>query len=683
MKRLGFISFIILLILLIITGFIVESSLLRFKGDVSTKIILLILFNFTLLALFTLIFFVGKSIIKLYFEKRNRITGYRFKTKLVIIFVAITLIPSTMLFVISSGLVTKYIDKWFAPQIQRPLNEALFLAKNLYDYIREDTIKEAFKISKGAQPSSRYQVSTIESPEGEISEAVKEAFKGKAGTEIISTEKGDVVIALVPIMEDKKVKSLLIVETLVPEELTKRLGSIQSSYEEYITLQTFKFPLKANYFVILGFYTLLIVFMALWIALKVSRGITEPLQSLVQATENVTDGNLDTIVRSNSDDEIGMLVNSFNRMVKNIKDAEISLHNAYLESDRRRLFMEHIVDNINSGVITIDSEEKVTTVNNAACRILNISAENILNKRYDEMLNQIESDELKEFIKGIRIYSFHSKKEQLKISVNGREMVLRIFIVRLEDEVKHPAGIMKKPVGLLVVFDDLTELIQAEKALTWQDVTRRITHEIKNPLTPIKLSAERILKRWENNDENFDRILEKSTNTIIREVNGLQRLVNEFSKLGKMSGIKKVPTDLKTLITDVVELYTNYESIDIEFFSNSSLQEISVDPENFKRVLINIMDNAVQSVDNNGKIDINASEDGLNNNIIIEIADNGKGINKEDKEKLFQPYFSKSESGTGLGLAISQRVITEHKGTITVADNKPRGTVFRIEIPRN
>ncbi|KJR41496.1 signal transduction histidine kinase involved in nitrogen fixation and metabolism regulation [Candidatus Magnetoovum chiemensis] len=492
--------------------------------------------------------------------------------------------------------------------------------------------------------------------------------------EVISRDNIDIVKAIVPYVNKGKIEKVLIVETVVPQEITEAVERIKNAHIEYNNLREFKWPVKANYLILLGFFTILVVFIALWIALSISRNITEPIDSLVQATSKISLGNLDVYVERSLDDEIGMLINSFNKMVKRIKDAEISLHNAYVVSDRRRLVLENIIENINAGVIYLDVNGRVVTINNAACNIINATADDLLNKTYIEIVSKLDSPQLNKFINDINSSSFHSKKEQLKLSINGKNMVIRLFIIQLTDTLKNP-------IGMLIVFDDLTDLIQAEKALVWQDVAKRITHEIKNPLTPIKLSAERLLKRWQSSDDNFGKIIEKSTSTIIREVDGLKRLVDEFSRLGKMPDIELRLSNLRNLITEVVELYSDYDKINFVITYNTKIIESYIDPEYFKRVLINLIDNAIQATEDYGKIDIIVKEDTASNNLVVEICDNGMGIRTEDKEKLFQPYFSMRKNGTGLGLAISHKIITQHKGTITVRDNKPKGTIFSIEIP--
>ncbi|MCG6552952.1 MAG: ATP-binding protein [Candidatus Magnetominusculus sp. LBB02] len=657
-------------------GVTIHETFINPRGDITRRLIFAALFNITFLALLTLFFFVGRNLLKLYYEKKNKIAGYKFKTKLVTIFVSITLLPSAMLFIISSGLVTNYIDKWFTPAISEPIEDAKSLATFTYDMIRNNTFEDAIAISKGARPAPRYKIEKLDKTKEDSSETIKDAFKGKAGIEVVAGDVADRVTAVIPLPRAGHIDEVLLVSTVVPVEITKKVGEIQRAHRNFITLKEFKTPIKGNYLLILGFFTLLVVFLALWIALKISRGITEPIQNLLQATADVSMGNFNIYIKPDAEDEIGMLIKSFNVMITKIKQTELSLQSAYIESDRRRLFMANIIYNINSGVIYLDAKNNVITINDAACRVLEVEAEEVLNRPYTEVIKNVVSAEFEMFIRGINLYDFYSKKEQIKVSIGGKNLVLRVFVIQLKDNTNVP-------VGVLVVFDDLTELILAEKALAWQDVAKRLTHEIKNPLTPIKLSAERLLKRWQRGDAQFGDVIEKSTATIIREVDGLQRLVNEFSKLGTMPDIEPSPTDLQNLINEVLDLYSEYENIDITFEYKANIKAINIDGEHFKRMLINILDNAIQAIEGNGKIDVTVAENETASGMIIDIADNGIGIEEKDKEKLFQPYFSRRKDGTGLGLAIAHRIVTEHKGSITVSNNAVRGSIFRITIPIN
>ncbi|MCI4625492.1 MAG: ATP-binding protein [Candidatus Magnetoovum sp. WYHC-5] len=643
------------------------------KDNFSPKLVILLAFNGTLLILIIVIFFAIKNLARLYHENRKKVIGYRFKTKLVTIFVAVTFLPSAMLFIVSSGIVTNYIDKWFEPLLTKPLKDALMLGKNVYDLIKANTLEDAEKINQGIPIPAKYSIRRVDRAERETSESLRTAFGGEKTVELVTRNGRDFVVAFIPLYEKDEIYEVMLVETVVPIEITNGVGNINKAYNEYINLGEFKLPFKANYLIMLGALTFFTMALALWIALEISKSITIPIESLVGATKEVAKGNLNVMVQYERKDEIGLLINSFNAMVVKIKDTESSLQKAYKESDRRRLLLENIIANINSGIIYLDNNMCLLTINEAACDMLKTRAKDVINKHYKELTKTINSPQLTNFIKDINLYSFWSKEEQLKISLEGKSMVIRLFVILLKDG-------FNKPIGMLVVFDDVTDMILAEKALVWQEVAKRITHEIKNPLTPIKLSAQRLLKKWQMNDKNFDIIIEKATNTIVREVDGLKRLVDEFSKLGKMPDIQPKMSNLKHLINEVIELYSEYDKIAISINYSTFIEDIIIDADHIKRVLINIIDNAIQAIEENGKIQIVVKEWG-NNRVLIEIMDNGRGIRVEDKERLFQPYFSRNKNGTGLGLAIAHRIIREHKGTITVSDNKPKGAVFSIELP--
>ena len=674
MKTLRFNIIIASVLILTIIAFGVELHYMKL-GSISffTKLTILILLNITIIALFTLIFFVGKSLTKLYLERKNRVLGYKFKTKLVVILVVLTLIPASILFVVSSGLITNYIDRWFAPQLRQPLDSSVEIAKAFYELEKQRALDLAKKVPKGETPAGNYTVRHLTEIPKDSTETVRAAFEGKAGAEVISGENGDRIRAVVPENHGGKLKGVIVVESFIPKKITANVENIKDAYEKYLTLESWKVPIKTQYLLILGFLTILVVFMALWVALKIAGGITDPIQSLAQATEQVAAGNLDINVDLNQKDEIGLLVNSFNHMVKELKEGKESLHSAYIESDRRRLFMENILDNINSGVIMLDTAGNVLMINGAASSILNIHPDAALNKHYKDLMSMIKSEGLQNLIKEIEGREFRWIEREVKIAAGDRKAILKVFIKGLKDSQQY--------IGLLVVFDDITDIIKAQKAVAWQEVARRIAHEIKNPLTPIKLSAERLIKKWESRDSDFNQIFEHSTKTIIREVEGLKRLVDEFSKFSKMPEIKKTPTNMPMIIDEVVNLYKGYKGVEINVLLPKENPLVELDGEQFKRVMINIFDNAIHAISNKGIIDVRLHFDLSSNIAYLDIADDGPGIREEDKEKLFFPYFSTKKDGTGLGLAIANRIITEHKGYIKVRDKDPKGTIFTIEIP--
>ena len=671
MKNLRFSIFLVIVSLLVIVSFGVELHYMRLK-DVPflTKLILLLLLNLTIIALLILMFFVGKSLVKLYFERRYKVLGYKFKTKLVVILVVLTLIPATFLFIVSSGLITNYIDRWFAPQLRQPLERSIEIAKAVYEIERQKTLDYAKTLSTGKTTAGNYTVRHLTEIPKDATETVRAAFEGKADVEVISGERGDTVQAVVPEYKKGKQTGVIVVESFILGKITNNVEHIKDAYETYLTLESWKVPIKTNYLLILGFLTLIVVFMALWVALRIARGITDPIQSLAQATEQVAAGDLDIKVDLDREDEIGLLVNSFNDMVRKLKVGKESLQSAYL-------YIKNILDNINSGVIMLDTAGNISMINDAACSILNINQEKVKNKSYKELMSMIDSKELQNLVMGIEGREFRPIVKEIKAIIGERKVILKVFITSLKDSQKY--------IGLLVVFDDLTEIInseiKAQKALTWQEIARRVAHEIKNPLTPIKLSTERMLKKWEHRDADFDQVFQRSAKTIVKEVDSLRRLVDEFSRFGKMPEINKTPTQIPIIIDEVVNLYKGYKGVEINVSIPDNSPMVELDGEQFRRVIINIFDNAIQAMANSGRIYVTLKFDIPSNWAYIEIADNGPGIRDEDKDKLLLPYFSTRKNGTGLGLAIANRIIAEHRGYIRVRDNEPNGTVFTIDIP--
>jgi len=668
MKELRFKIFLFLSAIFIIISFALEIHYVRHEIiPFPTQIILLLLFNLTFVALLVLIFFIAKSLVKLFFERKHQVPGYKFKTRLVTIFVIITLIPSALLFFIASGLITNYIDRWFIPQIKIPIESSVEIAKTVYENEKQNALifaREQIYNEKNFQKN--YTVKYIYHLPEEATETIKAAFEGKEGAEVVSGDNRDLIRAAVPEYKNGRVVKVVVVETYMPSKITKNAEKINDAYENYLTLESLKVPVKANYLLILGFITTIVVFFALWVALRISRNITDPIQMLVFANQQVSSGNLDVHINLEKEDEMGILINSFNEMVKNLKAGKESIQSAYL-------YLKNILDNINSGVIMLDIKGEISMINGAACMILGLRHDEVINKNYNELLSKIDSQEIKEIVKSIEGRQFRPVKKQVSTMIGDKKLSLNIFITSLKDNEKY--------IGMLVVFDDITEAIEAQKALTWQDAAKKIAHEIKNPLTPIKLATERMMKKWINKDKDFEKTFPQSIQTIIKQVDSLKKLVDDFSKYGKMPEIKKKEVILYNIIDEVIHLYYGYKNIKINVSIPDNIPPIELDTEQFKRVLINIFDNAIQAMSGSGVIDVVIDFNSELNNLSVEIADTGTGIQTTDMGRLFQPNFSTRKGGTGLGLAIANRIIKEHGGKITARENIPKGSVFRIEIP--
>jgi two-component system nitrogen regulation sensor histidine kinase NtrY len=666
-------------ILAIITTGIVLNFIGIEHGPLIKKIgFVFIVVNIVLYLLF-LIFLVIRNFVNLYIEKRQKIVGSKFRTRLVIAFVGLTLIPSILLFILSNQLINNSIDKWFSLEIQKPIDDSMSIAKNFYSRELENVKEYAEFLSSHYKSINFYEAANNNKGNFNVhfyqkpneSEFVQNAFQGISYTEIVSTDNGDIIRAASPVKEDEKIKGVVIVETAFSKDIVEKLELIRKAYSEYRQIEGQQNPIKFLYFFVLTLATLLIVFLALWAALRIAQGITIPIRSLAEATNEIGHGNLNYRIEQKREDEIGLLINSFNKMVGDLKEGKFSLEKAYTESDRRRLSMEAILENIATGVIFLERSGRIVTLNNAACSMLNVKRDDIIGKSHRELLEKIKSEDLNVMIKRLEERDFKFTEGEVQAYVDGRPVNLRVYITVLKDSKNNF-------IGILVVFDDLTEIITAQRALAWQEVAKRIAHEIKNPLTPIKLSTERVLKKWNEKANDFEEVLRRSTKTIVNEVDSLRNLVDEFSRFGKMPEIELNPVDINSVVEEVLELYNDLR--EIEFIK--SLQEtprMNADREQLKRALINLIDNAIQA--KTGKIWLNTSYDPLLEILKIEISDEGVGIKKEEKDKLFVPYFSTKKDGTGLGLAIVNTIISKHRGYIRVGDNEPRGTRFIIELP--
>jgi two-component system nitrogen regulation sensor histidine kinase NtrY len=633
------------------------------------------------LFLILLIFSVIRNLFKLYTEKRQKTMGSKFRVRLVSAFVGLTLIPSALLFILSNELLTSSIDTWFSIEVQKPIYDTMDIAKTFYNEERRNAMNYAqliasnkeiiLKNGKLRSDTDKFITRLIMSSDDVDSDTVREAFKGRPDTEVLSIEEGDIIRAAVPLYEDGRITSVVMVESLIPMAMVNKMESIKKAFNEYVQISVQQNPVRLLYFLMLTIATLIIIFLALWISMRIAKSITVPIRSLAEATSTVAHGDLDFRIDIKRDDEIGLLINSFNQMLDEIKNGKISLETAYKDSDRRRLSMEAILETINTGVIVFNRPGRIITINNAASSMLGLDKEEFSKKGHRELLDRLNSKDIDDMVKRLGEKGFGSVEKEVHLYINGRPMDLRVYIATLTDA-------EDTFLGTLVVFDNLTETIMAQRALAWQEVAKRIAHEIKNPLTPIRLAAERLLKKWRGNSDDFGDVLERSTKTIVKEVNSLRSLVDEFSRFGKMPKINLESSNIKDIIAEVVDLYSNLRETKITTSINE-MPMIEIDRAQIKRALINLIDNATQAKTEN--IWLNADYNPSLDSIKIEVIDDGAGICEADKEKLFFPYFSTKKEGTGLGLAIVNSIISKHRGYIRVQDNSPKGTQFIIELP--
>ncbi|MFQ5443440.1 MAG: PAS domain-containing sensor histidine kinase, partial [Nitrospinales bacterium] len=428
--------------------------------------------------------------------------------------------------------------------------------------------------------------------------------------------------------------------------------------------------------------TLLILFGAIWLGFYMAKGITIPIQQLAEGTRRIAEGNMNFKINVRANDEIGLLVDSFNNMTDELNESRMKIHNVHedlkltnIELERRRNYIESILENIGAGVISLNKKGHITTFNKAAEKILDISPVNVLGSSYKDVFDQSYHEPIRNIIKGIREESKESFEKQIELRVGENNLTLLVNVKVLRDR-------GKRYLGLVIVFEDLTQLIKAQKIAAWQEVAQGIAHEIKNPLTPIQLNTQRLLKKYYENKEEFPRIFDESIKIIIQEVKSMKDLLDEFMRFSRMPTPNPKPTSLHSIIDDVSLLYSNHnEKIKIIKNYDPNLNVINIDSEQMRRVFINLFENAKAAIPSKGEIQITTRLHSPSNMVKIEFSDNGVGVPPEDREKLFLPHFTTKKRGTGLGLAIVNRIIVDHNGTIHIRENPPRGTIFTIELP--
>ncbi len=720
---------IIIICLLFIPFFIwLQSLLLKGEADVplANNILIFALININVLLVLFVLFLVLRYLAELLFERRANRLGNKLKTKLIVSFLSLTLIPTILLFFVALQFVSTSMDYWFNASIEDSLTESLKLAQSLLREKEDQVtlmskgIEEKLKdldisaytseaISKALEnilsfnpingPDSLILITndknleiSVRGPQlrstilPKVPIEVLERVRTEHSRETLIQElkPGDLVncIAEIQLGSGQLGKAILVTSLLVKSEQLARMTNISQGIAGYRQLKHFKDPFKFWLLVILLIVTLLVIFAAIWFGLYISRGITEPLEKLVLATRRVADGDLEFVMERDSNDEMGLLVDSFNQMTINLNssnkklgEAHSALQKSSQESEQRRRYTEIILQNVSAGVISLDESGKITTINRFAEKLLNIDKLLFLGLKYHDVLPPYQSSIVDGFIEELQVTGKITVEQHLKLNVLGKTYSLMINFTLLEDE----GG---KPVGFVLVFDDLTKLEKMQRMAAWREVARRIAHEIKNPLTPIQLSAQRLRRRYPEilNEENG--IFDQCTNTIITQVDELKQLVSEFSQFARMPKVQKSPDDLFKLAKNTLFLYQEgHKNITFTCQEKEPIPVFSFDAEQIKRSLINLLDNAVAVLPNGGNIDIELSLDEEKDNVYLKVYDNGPGISKENKLKLFEPYFSTKKTGTGLGLAIVSTIIADHSGYIRVQDNEPTGSVFIIELP--
>jgi len=705
-----------------------QSRFLPGGSEVSPadNILIFALININVLLVLFVLFLVLRNLAELLFERRLNRLGNKLKSKLIVSFLSLSLIPTILLFFVALQFISTSMDYWFNESIETSLNESLKFAQSLLKEKEEQVTKMSKGIDERLQDldfaafTSETISSTLENilsfnpingPDSismftndhnleivvrgpqlrstilpplptELVERVRSG--GDRETFIQELPAGDLVSCVAEIQLGRSIleRAVLVTSLLVRSDQFAKLNSISNGITGYRQLKHFKDPFKFWLLLILLIVTLLVVFAAIWFGLYISRGLTEPLEKLVLATRRVAEGDLEFTMESHTGDEMGLLVDSFNQMTaqlnssnKRLAEAHAALQQSSQESEQRRRYTEIILQNVSAGVISLDDDGRITTINRFAETLLNIDKNLFLGLRYGDVLPPYQAAIVDGFIEELQVTGKTTVEQHLKLNVLGKTYSLLINFTRLEDE----GG---RPVGFVLLFDNLTKLEKMQRMAAWREVAKRIAHEIKNPLTPIQLSAQRLRRRYPEILKEENGIFDQCTDTIITQVDELKRLVSEFSQFARMPKVTKAPDDLVKLAKSTLFLYQEgHKNIAFTCRESEAIPIFSFDGEQIKRCLINLLDNAVAVLPDGGNIDVEISLAEDKENVFLKVYDNGPGISPENKSKLFEPYFSTKKTGTGLGLAIVSTIVADHNGYIRVQDNEPRGSVFIIELP--
>ncbi|MBI1920927.1 MAG: HAMP domain-containing protein [Geobacter sp.] len=718
--------YIVLSLLLIIVLTLTEIHLTRLSSEVTMghSILIFGFINIIILLIILLIYLVCRNAAKIMMERRKNAIGARLRTKLVLAFVGLSLVPTMLLFFVSAGFIKNSIQNWFNKQVETSLTESLEVAQTYYKsysanalyYGRQIStlIKEKKLINEENLPLLRelirqkqkeYNLGVVEVfssqneelvrasnpkvPQAEFShpssEDIKSALNGKEVSSINPVGKADLIRGIVPIRSnwnDRDIVAVVVVNYYVPYSLVSKMREISASYGEYRQLKIMKNPITTGYILTLFLITMVIIFMAVWFGVYLANSLTKPLQELAAATVRVAGGDLDVHLGTEGNDEIGIVVASFNRMTDDLRTNQLALRQtneeltrSNLELEQRRRYMETVLRNVTAGVISVDREGVLTTVNKSAERLLGISAEEVLGRNFREVLRPMQLDVVKEMLRDMVLAKQNSIHKQITLPLKDGKLNLMFNLTVLRDE-------NDEFIGTVVVFDDLTNLIKAQRMAAWREVARRIAHEIKNPLTPIQLSAQRLRKRYLDRFGEDSKVFDDCTDTIIKAVDELKTLVDEFSNFARMPTAQPSPNNLNEIIREALALYQEaHRHIAFSFRPDDGIPMLQLDRDQIKRVLINLLDNAVAATEGEGHITIESSYNPELKMATFVVADTGHGIAPEDKPRLFEPYFSTKKTGTGLGLAIVNQIVSDHQGFIRVKDNQPNGTRFIVELP--
>ncbi len=700
-------------------------------GSAVIGVVLWAMFTLVAIGVLALSFMLLRNLVKLYVERRQGRLGSKIKTKLVVGSLLLSLVPVAAMVVFSFTILSRTFDKWLFSPTREVVRNAELVTEELTRIMREKTEAEAAWVASlpdslavfleepeadGARERLTAQMDSLQADyvgflapgerkagweaysdkliEGPVAWRLPEASSPREGGAdgIQSGVTSDFVWGFAPMRVGGKDVGGVVVAWLIPEQIQSRRAQVQDRYEEYLTIEAERTNFKYFYLSLLALIAVFVLFVAVWLSLFLSKQISVPIEALVQAMAEVSSGRLEHRVHTQATDELGGLVESFNNMTQRLEQqthelqqSNRDLERANDEIEARRRFINAILESITPAVLSVNAKGVILKANSAVQRIFQ-SPDAEPAERIEDLFGGDQLAEVNYMLNRAR-RTGHCARE-FEVPREDRILHLAVTVSALET----PTHNASDPARFVVVVEDTTELLRAQKAAAWHEVARRVAHEIKNPLTPIVLSAERmerLLDRFvgtadPDEREELKRRFERSTRTIAGEVQTLRRLVDEFAQLARFPKAHPKRGDLNAVVAEAAAVFEGrLADVRLRVETAPELPAVMIDSEQFKRVVVNLVDNAAEAVQGAWmrEILVETSPGGMPDTVQLVVADSGSGVSAADKEKLFLPYFSTKDRGTGLGLAIVSRIVGEHGGSIRVEDNRPSGSRFIVELP--
>ena len=654
--------------------------------------------NVTLIA--AVLFVLGRTLIKLWLDRRRPALGSRFQTKLLVTYIGLTASPVALVFFTATGLLQTSINRWFATPVRQVVQQARAVQDRAERRILQEALGHARALAGLPLERAREDPESLDAFRRERGLDSVEVYRAGRRVAVVAEAPEPAPLTAETLGGDGAEGEPFKIEVLadgghryraafrggdrvyaaglrIPVSEARALDSIAAAWSEYQKLEVQKPAIKAANISTFLLITLAILLASIWTGLTLARRVTGPIGALAASTGRLRSGDFSARVDVPATDELAVLVESFNRMAAGLEEARGALlySNEELQASNRRLELERrlfstVLESVTTGVIAFDAGGQITICNPAARSLLGVDGE----VTAASLAARADLAPLVALLEEARAGAPAAAPREIVLASEAGERHLEVSVRPLS-----PAGGDSRG-GWVLAVEDTTHVAREQKLAAWNEVARRVAHEIKNPLTPIRLSAERILRRFRAGEPDLPEAIERGTRIIVEEVGFLKSLVNEFSRFARLPQMRPQPTDLPALARSAVRLFEGARGgVSVRVESNLARETVVLDPDQMKRVLVNLIDNALEACGEKGEILVRLSDrEGC---CTIEVADTGRGVSARDRDKLFLPDFTTKGRGTGLGLAIVYRIIADHRGTIRVEDNRPRGARFIIELP--